>query len=45
MLENKKAPANADAFLVEHIQNNWHQIESELGRWRNILVVPWNKYK
>ena len=43
---NKKALENAsNALLVELVQNNWHLIEQELGRWRDILTVPWNRYK
>jgi hypothetical protein len=43
---NKKALSGMDnAHLVELMQNNWHQIEPELGRWRNILAIPWNRYK
>jgi len=34
---NKKAPAIADAFLVELVQKNWHQLEPELRRWKEIL--------
>ena len=31
--------------MEEHIKNNWHQIYAELGRWRDILTVPWMRYK
>ena len=30
---------------VELILKNWHQIEPELGRWRDMLLVPWNRYR
>jgi hypothetical protein len=32
-------------LMVEHVQNNWHQIYEELGRWRGILTIPWDRYK
>jgi hypothetical protein len=32
-----------NAHLVVLIQNNWHQIEAELGRWREMLMVPWTR--
>lgn len=28
-------------ILVELVQNIWPQIVEELGRWRQILLVPW----
>lgn len=31
--------------MVELIQNNWHQLESELRRWWDILAVPWARAK
>jgi hypothetical protein len=34
-----------NANMVELIQKNWHQIEPELGRWRDIIATPWNRYK
>jgi hypothetical protein len=38
-IANKKAPAFADAFLVEQVQNFWPQIVEELRRWKDILAV------
>jgi hypothetical protein len=29
-------------LLVEHIENSWHEIYEELGRWRWILAKAWN---
>jgi len=44
--KQQKALSNLDnAHLVEHVQKNWHQIHEELGRWRDILAVPWARTK
>jgi hypothetical protein len=34
---NKKAPAYADAFLVEHVEKSLHPITEELKRWHSII--------
>lgn len=31
--------------LVGQLEKSWHQIEEELGRWREILYVEWTRYK
>jgi hypothetical protein len=35
----------AKMLMVEHIENNWHQIYEELGRWRGILGIHWDRFK
>ncbi len=37
MFGNKKAPADADAFLVELVENSLHLIVEELERWQPII--------
>jgi hypothetical protein len=32
-------------LMVELVLENWHQIEPELGRWKDILVIPWNRHR
>jgi hypothetical protein len=32
-------------LMVEHIENNWHQIYEELGRWISILAEQWDRFK
>jgi hypothetical protein len=43
--QEKSSTYRRALFLVELILKNWHQIEPELGRWRDMLAVPWNRYK
>jgi len=31
--------------MVELVLKNWLQVDLELGRWRQILAIPWSKYK
>jgi hypothetical protein len=31
--------------MVEHVENNWHQIYEELGRWMDILDISWDRNK
>jgi len=41
----KKTRHEGRILLVELVQKNWHQIEPELSRWKDILAVPWNRAK
>lgn len=42
---NKKAPAFADAFLVEHLEKSSPLIVEEVRRWRELLWDDWINYK
>jgi DNA invertase Pin-like site-specific DNA recombinase len=33
------------SLMEELILKNWHQIEPELERWKELLLVPWNRHK
>lgn len=31
--------------MVDLVQKNWHQIEDEQKRWKDLLYVEWDRYK
>lgn len=44
-IKTKKAPANVDAFLVEHLENSSPLIIDEVHRWHDLLWDDYLDYK
>jgi hypothetical protein len=31
--------------MVDLVRNNWHQIDEEQRRWKDLLYVEWTRHK